>query len=122
MPNFSMNFSEKDFPIGIPHPEFLAKLQHARDRYGKPIRISSGGRSPERNSSIGGVEGSAHVMDKHGYFRGVDIECSNSTERFYLVRELLAVGFHRLGVYDHHIHVDDDPSKPSCVMWVGESK
>ena len=70
-----------------------------------------------RDESDIGVKESAH----HSGW-AVDIRCSTSQDRWKIVYSLIAVGFCRIGVYDRHIHVDLDESKPQKVMWVGVSK
>jgi hypothetical protein len=34
---------------------------------------------------------------------------------------LVRVGFRRIGIYDHHCHVDCDDSLPQNVVWTGVS-
>ncbi len=121
MKQYSENFSDKDFPSGTPNIEFMVKLQMARDHYGKPMIISSAGRHPDHNLAVGGVFDSAHLIDADGFFRAVDIVCTTSAERFGIVTALLEVGFTRIGYYQKHLHVDDDPTKPQNVMWWGKS-
>lgn len=95
----------------------LEKLQRARDAYKRPIRISSGYRTLAHNKSIGGAQNSSHVKG-----HAVDISCSVSSDRFRLFLCLIQAGFTRIGVYDGHIHADDDPTKAPQVLWVGKSK
>ena len=111
-----------DFKRGIPHPVFIRKLQKARDHYGKPIKISSGGRSRKRNISIGGAKTSAHIIKEDGYFWGCDIKCTNSKDRYKLEASLKKAGFNRIGLYDKHVHVDCAPWLPPEVLWPGKSK
>lgn len=94
----------------------VGKLDIARGIAGVPFQISCGVRSEEENQAVGGVERSSHEIGK-----GVDIACSDSSARFAMVAALLHVGFKRIGVYDRHIHVDTDDTKPQNVMWWGKS-
>lgn len=54
----------------IIHPALLDAIQQIRDAYGKPIKITSGYRTPSHNESVGGAENSLHTkgmaLDIHG--------------------------------------------------------
>lgn len=121
MKRFSQNFTTRDFPQGTPHPDFIMRLQRARNLYGKPMQITSGGRTAEHNASVGGVANSSHLIDHRDYFRAADIACDSSRDRFKMVQALYQAGFRRIGVYDRHIHADDHPDRPQDVMWWGKS-
>ena len=96
---------------------FAVRLDHARERSWVKYRITSGYRSAQENQEVGGVPDSAHVKGL-----GVDLAADNSTDRCQILKGLFAVGFKRIGVYDKHIHVDDDKTKPQDVIWIGLSK
>ena len=96
--------------------ELVSKLDTARGVAGVPFVITSGLRSCAANTAAMGVEASAHLSGK-----AVDLACSESEPRFKMVQALLASGFLRIGVYDLHIHVDVDMTKPQSVMWIGVS-
>jgi len=119
---FSKNFTTKDFPIGQPWYMLIRRLQRARDLFGKPIRISSGGRTRKHNKTVGGKKNSSHIVDFNGYFYAADIRCQNDKDRFVLLNILFLVGFKRIGVYDKHLHVDVDMSKNPIRLWVEKSK
>ncbi len=93
-------------------PAFVARLDAARELAGVAFVITCGLRVVGTSK----VQGSAHEA---GW--AVDIRCSSSHQRFRILRALFAVGFTRVGVYDKHIHVDADPTKPQEVAWVGIS-
>ena len=95
----------------------LDKIQRARTSYGKAIHVTRGYSTINHNNDIGGVKDSAHIKG-----HAVDISMSDSRERFILLMHLLKAGFTRIGVYNKHIHVDDDPNKDRNVLWVGTSK
>jgi uncharacterized protein YcbK (DUF882 family) len=42
-------------------PQLIEKLDEVREKFGKPIKITSGYRCPEHNVAIGGKVGSSHV-------------------------------------------------------------
>ena len=43
-------------------------------------------------------------------------------ERYLVLPSLLASGFHRIGVYDRHFHVDVSRRLPGRVIWTGKSQ
>lgn len=106
----------KDAEIVGLDQELVAKLDLARGKSGVPFVIENGKRGEEANEKVGGVKDSAHITGK-----AVDLVCHDSTSRFKMVSALLAVGFARMGVYDRHIHVDNDTTKPQNVLWTGIS-
>lgn len=93
-------------------PTLVKLLDWARDRAGVPFILTSGKREPGI-----GVENSAH---EDGL--AVDIRARDSRTRYKILQALLWVGFHRIGIYDRHIHADIDPDKPPEVVWFGISK
>jgi len=92
--------------------EFLKMLDKARDLAKTPFIITSGYRCQEHNKEVGGKPDSAHTR---GY--AADIAVSNSTDRYLIVYGLIMAGFRRLGIGKDFIHVDNDPEKPSGVIW-----
>jgi len=92
---------------------FIKKLQATRVFYDRPMFISSGWRTPIRNQLIGGSPDSSHLKGL-----AADIACGDSGDRYELVYYLLLAGFRGIGVYEKHIHVDNDLSKPKRMMWV----
>ena len=95
-----------------PDPLLVDLLDEARKYAGTPFVITSGIRAPS-----GPDDTSSHVTGK-----AVDIRAPTSRQKFQIVESLLLVGINRIGVYDRHIHVDTDRSKPAGVMWVGVSR
>lgn len=92
--------------------DFVRKLESAESFYGMPFVISSGFRNESMNRAVDGVADSAHLSGL-----AVDIVCRNSLSRFKIVRALLMVGFHRVGLDKNHIHVDDSKILPQNVLW-----
>lgn len=88
----------------------LFKLDQTRILYRQPMIVTSSN-EPRDN------EDSAHVSG-----HAVDIRCHTSRDRYRLVDAAMRAGFARIGVYDNHIHLDNDPSRPAPVLWVGVSK
>lgn len=93
-------------------PKILEMLDLARDKFDKPIQITSGYRTEAQNTEVGGVPGSSHLKGL-----AADLACSNSSDRFDLLNCLLDVGFNRIGIAGSFIHVDIDKSKPQNVIW-----
>jgi hypothetical protein len=89
--------------------EFLRALDDARDRAGTAFTVRHVDQYREGDPGA------------HGAGRAVDIRCSDSFNRWRIISALIASGFNRIGVYDRHIHVDNDPSKPERVLWWGKS-
>jgi len=98
------------------NPDFLRRLCVARFIAGVSFVISKNGGFAVPNVDRGGVPGSSHEKGL-----GVDIICSASKKRDRILIGLRAAGFTRIGVYDRHIHVDDDLTKPNPRTWWGRS-
>lgn len=96
--------------------ELCAMLDWARGRAAIPFNITCGLRTPDHNTTVGGVQDSAHLKGL-----GVDLACDTASDRFLMVQALMLAGFKRIGVYDKHVHVDRDNSLPQLVMWTGIS-
>jgi len=93
---------------------FLQMLDDARHKSGVAFRITSGFRCIAHNRSISGsVKDSAHTKGL-----AADIACSDSRTRGYIIGALFEAGFNRIGIHEHFIHVDDDPSKDADVVWL----
>ena len=99
-------------------PQFMVKLDALRKKFGKPIIITSGYRSPEYNISIGGSKNSAHVQGK-----AADIAVSHADE-YKIIGSAIELGFTGIGVSQkgsgRFIHVDtaDNTAKqPRPHIW-----
>lgn len=92
--------------------ELVAKLDSARGMAQVPFVITSGLRTKDSNTEVGGVENSAHLSGL-----AADIRCVDSSARFKMIKALLMAGFNRVGVYKAHLHVDIDSNKPQEVCW-----
>ena len=102
----------KEIDDGNMNQEFLLKLDEAREKADIPFVINSAYRTPEHNAKIGGKPNSSHLKGL-----AVDISVTNSTQRFIVLKALIQVGFHRIGVAKTFIHVDDDKDKSQQVIW-----
>ena len=115
------NFEEFDSPdeigSGLPKCQggkmdlaFLHKLDEARTIAGVPFKITSGYRSVEHNTKVGGRVGSSHLKGC-----AVDIAVNNSAQRSAIVQGLIKAGFTRIGIAKSFCHADADPSKPNAI-------
>ncbi len=109
----SKSFNSKEFECpGLPKDhknkiskDLIANLQTLRDKLDQPLTITSGYRSPEQNSKVGGVAGSQHLLGN-----AADFTCSD-LDKAYSICETL---FHGIGDGRHKgkfIHVDVRPSQ-----------
>jgi len=111
------NYSEFDSPDEVGsgkkmNPKLLIMLDRVRDKFDKPMYITSGYRTVEHNTKVGGKENSSHLRGL-----AVDIACKTSVDRFDLINCLLDVGFNRIGIAGTFIHVDIDSEKAPNVIW-----
>ncbi len=116
------NYSEFDSPDKLGSgknmsPEILEMLDLAREKYDKPIKITSGYRTQEYNEGLKARGYKASPNSSHLKGLAVDIHCNNSKARFELVDILLDVGFNRLGIANTFIHADIDKDKPQNLIW-----
>lgn len=89
------------------------KLSVARGIAQSPFVITSSLRTPEQNSILKeSVKDSAHLTGN-----AVDLLCTDSSMRFWMLKGLIQAGFTRIGIYQNHIHADDSPTLPPNVCW-----
>jgi hypothetical protein len=101
------------------HPTTLKKLDLMRIYLGYSIGVNSACRCAIHNRSVGGSPKSSHIATENLHSYAIDLRCKNSEMRMEMVEAAIRFGFHRIGIYENFIHVDDDPSKPK-VMWYGK--
>ena len=78
----------------------VKELQKLRDFIGKPINITSGYRTPERNKRIGGSSKSKHM---EGIAADIYVDGMSTEELYYIVKHF---NFNGIGIYNYHVHVD----------------
>ena len=93
--------------------EFVTVLDEARTIAVVPFKITSGYRCPIHNKAVGGSPTSSHLK---GW--AVDIACMSDYQRMKIVRALIELDMHRIGVGKDFIHVDIDPGKNPVRLWV----
>ena len=112
------NFTEDEFRCKhsgkcAMHPEFMKRLQHLRGVYGKPMRITSGYRSPSHP-----IEAAKATPGEHSTGRAADVAVQG-VEALRVVQLALGLGFTRIGVQQkgegRFIHLGDSPAFPSSV-------
>ena len=81
--------------------QFLVLLDALRECVDFPLKINSSYRSKEYNDDVGGMKNSMHLLGK-----AVDIACTNSVKRAYIVGCAIALGL-TIGVSNTFIHVDN---------------
>lgn len=95
--------------------DFLGRLERARIYANVKFKLNSAYRCLKHNTDVGGSEGSAHTI---GF--AVDIATPNSNIRERVIYGIVKAGFHRFGIYENFIHVDDDPARVPNVAWFGD--
>ena len=111
--HFSLSeFDSPDLPNSGKNMDsnFLYKLDHARDIAGISFKITSGYRTKEHNTKVGGVPNSSHLIGV-----AADIAVSNGHERYVILSALIEAGFSRIGVAKTFIHCDTYDSKQNSV-------
>lgn len=89
---------------------FMVRLNTARDIAGIPFVVNSAYRTKDYELSKGRSGTSSHCKGI-----AVDIRCSNSADRFIIVRAAIGAGFRRIGIGSHFIHLDTDDTKSDAV-------
>tara|TARA_R110002020_G_scaffold119090_1_gene271920 strand:+ start:92 stop:460 length:369 start_codon:yes stop_codon:yes gene_type:complete len=116
------NYTEFDSPDELGSgkqmsEKILEMLDLAREKFDKPIKITSGFRTEAYNKDLKARGYKASSKSSHLKGLAVDIHCNNAKDRFELVDILLDVGFNRIGIADTFIHADIDQDKPSHLIW-----
>ena len=96
----------------------LYMFDRIREAYGKPMIVSSGCRCGSHNAKVHGSVNSAHLPAEDGLCYAMDIKCTNSVDRFNLVKSALSIGATRIGIAKTFVHVDFSPHLDQTVMWV----
>jgi len=113
------NFSKSEFDCRhtgeneMKH-EFMQMLQTLRTRYGRPMRVNSGYRSPRHP-----VEArKGHANGEHTQGLCADIAVSTSQERFEILRLAFELGFTRIGFHAGFLHLGIGNERlPNRVFW-----
>jgi len=96
----------------------IKKLDLLRSIIGYPLIVTSACRCEKHNKLVGGSKLSSHICTSDKSSFAFDIAYSNANVCFMIVRTALKVGFHRIGIYEDFVHLDDDVSKRPAI-WYG---
>jgi len=96
------------------HPGLIETLTELEAHMGFELTITSGYRSPEHNTEVGGVKGSEHTYNPA---EGADVLCKQSITRFKMVKWLMTHYVQRIGIGPDFVHVGIAEDKPQLVMW-----
>lgn len=96
-----------------PTTRLLDTLQIIREDVGFPMKVTSGPRCPDYNSTILGSKYSEHIDGD-----GSDIECLHSRQRFILIDAAINSGINRIGIGKTFIHLGVSETNDQMVMWV----
>jgi hypothetical protein len=97
--------------------ETLVMFDIARGFSDTPYKVNSGCRCDEHNKLVGGSESSSHRCELRPA-TAADISVTGSTQRFKILKGLILAGFTRIGIAKNFIHADNDPTKPSRLIWL----
>lgn len=114
----SKNFDSSEFACSCcgtaeMNPEFIARLQVARDIAGIPFIITSGFRCKAKNDSIPG----SSKTSEHMTGEAADIYTPDSSTRDIILGALFAAGFPRKGVGEDFLHAGTGKDKAQNVTW-----
>lgn len=103
--------------------DFRDKLNKARAAANVAFVITSGFRCPKHNAKVGGKPNSAHLAGLAADILTSDRQKDgtlkeNAWRRQRIIDALRSVGFTRIGIARHFVHVDDDLTKPQNVTWL----
>ena len=109
--NFNLSeFNKHNFALNetvLRNIQALANnLQVLRDEVNKPIKITSGYRSPEHNAKVGGVKSSRHITGEAADFK---IAGMTPKEVAAVIEKLISAGKMEeggLGTYSTWVHYD----------------
>jgi uncharacterized protein YcbK (DUF882 family) len=95
-------------------PEFMAKLQLLREKYGKPMIITSGYR--HWTHPVEARKG--HTTGEHTRGTCCDIACTSGADRYQIVQLALQLSFPRIGIAKSFIHLGiGGAGLPSPTIW-----
>lgn len=100
----SKDGKQSPFDDTVVKRELIVMLNAIRSRYGKPIVVTSGYRSPEHNAAVGGVKNSYHTLGLAADIRPLNENRSDVSKLQAICDEMNPHG--GVGFYDTFCHVD----------------
>jgi uncharacterized protein YcbK (DUF882 family) len=95
-------------------PEFMAKLQLLREKYGRSMIVTSGYR--HWTHPVEARKG--HTTGEHTRGTCADIACTSGAERYKIIQLALQLGFPRIGIAKNFIHLGiGGAGLPSPTIW-----
>jgi uncharacterized protein YcbK (DUF882 family) len=95
-------------------PEFMAKLQLLREKYGRPMIVTSGYR--HWTHPVEARKG--HTTGEHTRGTCCDVACTTGADRYQIIRLALQLGFPRIGIAKNFIHLGiGGAGLPSPTIW-----
>ena len=98
----------------------LLGLLVLESKIGRTTTITSGGRCPAYNKSIGGYISSPHIPDEFGITRALDIQAYGIKPEDMAKAAEGIKGIKRIGIYPNHIHIDAITPRPSKFWYVSQ--
>lgn len=119
--NYSKHFRREEFAChcgcgyGTREMDLLliALLESLREKMGRPLTITSGGRCEYHNHAVGGVPNSAHTRGT-----AVDVAVYGGEDRWKLVKVALSTGIPGVGIAHGFVHLDVDEILPRPALWL----
>ena len=118
MGNLTANFNREEYACKCGcgkndiKQELAVKVQLVRNILNKSIRINSGIRCSDHNTTINATPTSSHIG---GW--AADLGYTGSADRYELLNAVMQV-FDRVGIAKTFIHVDVDANKTAGVIWL----
>lgn len=115
----SKNFKQEEFKCKCGcgemriSPTVVLLCQMVRDKFKKPVRITSGCRCKKHNSKVGGAALSQHVPKGDELCHAADIQVDDVEPRYVYgyLNELFPSSL-GLGIYNTWVHIDDRLDRP----------
>ena len=99
----SRDGASSPFPLVV-EPALLYLVQLIRDRYGLPIVINSGYRSPSWNAKVGGASNSFHIKGLACDIRPTNDDADKLERLASICLSTNTIG--GVGLYDTFVHID----------------
>lgn len=99
------------------NPRLIPTLIRVREKFGRPMIITSGYRCPSWNALVSASGGREHVDGE-----AADVLCTSNFLRFELLAACLEVALKRLGIDSTFIHIGISEALPQRGIWIYPKK